>query len=1538
MCLFLSRECIYSTCVHLCSIQVVPLRSPEERCRKLYRVIKAVHIILLAVLVALVTVFLLTAQMSSADQPLHDNSSTIISSDPAQMQQDVPELSNSAAIKPIAPEAFAGSGDLDPTFDGDGKVTTETTGPGSAITRQADGKLIVVGGSAVFSVVRYNTDGSLDASFGAGGRVTTNFGNSDRAKAVAIQADGKIVVAGTSGVDFALARYNTNGTLDTTFDGDGMVTTDTDSLGGNFGAAEGTSVAIQTNGKIVVAGSIKQGEPKKFALVRYNSNGSLDTTFDGDGFVTVQFDPGSLSNEEIKAIVIQSDGKIIAVGEYKSGQFALARYTSAGALDTTFSSDGKITANSKTATGYGVALQPDGKIIVVGSRYVIDPNSQNCIDSSGKHCEYLDFWLARYNSDGSLDSSFGTNGEVTTPINSRGNDDQGRGVAIQLNGKIVVAGFSDMAVHTFSNSGNTQNVAVTNDFSLARYTSAGALDTSFSADGKTTTEFGKPCGSNQCESSDEAYSVVIQSDGKIVLAGTTPMESASTRHFALARYDGDSVSAPTATPTATASPTHTPTVTPTSMTTTTPTHTPTVTPTSMTTNTPTATPTSTPSSCPGASVNTFLTANDNENNAHTGSPDFDMFPQTTQCIFRNNPLQPIEFNINAASLPSPLNNAQLSLRVYDIDEQDPECAEVDVVRFNNNQVGTLTGADDVWSTTILDINPALVQAGNNLVSVDINTSGCGISPSLPEGWWCTAVDWGQLVLGGGGGAAHIRSAAPDRTCFAPGTTANVLVEVDTSLPSQEVRVEVNILDAFSNNLVGSSQTKVINGAENDSFVVSLPIPSTALTGAYVIQIIVTDTCSETQNDFMEIPINIDPMCGTVTPVVTHTPTPTPTATSTPTPTSTTTPTPTSTATSSPTPTPTSTPMETEPCTISGSKTAQPETALPGEEVTIVLTLKGHGDCPEVAQNLDMMQIIDRSGSMIGTPLDDAKDASKQFIDFLDLSSAGDQIGLVSYSTSATLDHQLSRNAGTVRTAIDALVSNGGTNITDGISKAQIELESLRHVPDNQPLMVLMSDGRHRDGPPPEPEADAAKAMGTRIITIGLGLASEDETVMRNLASSPSDYYYAPDSSQLANIYQQIVGSVKASPASKIKLVDRLSSPVTLVPNSFSGTPLPSFSGRTLTWEFPLLGRGETKTFTYRVRLPENATGEVCTNDSTQATYIDSNGNPATFVYNPLPCVTIKNERQDVYCKDNSSDIGDVPSNLNGETWWSSEDLWVRNQEDGMVQHQNPQAGKTNHVYVRVRNRGNAPSTGVEVDVYFAAGAASIAWPSGWAFIGTTSVGTVGPGAQVIKSVPWQPTSGGHFCFLMRIRAPGDPVNHEGLVPFDNNICQKNVEVLDPESTKHDKPIIIANPRGDSIHTDVKFDSSTIPAGGSVVATFKDPALFDSWQKAGGTIDGGTIITGTNSIQLDVTGGGPGPRKIDAVLNRVPLPAGGSSTLDINMTVPPPTQSGRQLSVQQAQQSEAELMIQQIIDDEVVGGVQYRPPELIPLYLPLSWRN
>jgi uncharacterized delta-60 repeat protein len=394
-------------------------------------------------------------------------------------------------------------GSLDTSLTGDGKQRTDFGGPDRAngVTLQDDGKIVAAGfggGTDDFALARYNPNGTLDASFSRNGKQTTDFGGPDGASAMALQADGKIVAVGFADVtgndnDFALARYNPDGSLDPSFSGDGKQTTD---FGGRFDGA--TAAALQGDGKIVVVGS---GGPNgnDFALARYNSAGGLDTSFSGDGKETTGFSGGG------RGVAIQPNGKFVVVGG-NGGIFALARYNLDGSLDTSFSSDGKQeTSFGGAAFANGVAIQANGKIVAVGNTY----------DTTTDH---TDFALAQYNPNGSLDSTFSGDGKQTTDF---GTDDGAAGVELQGDGKIVAAG-----------TGGDFDAPSSNDFALARYNPDGSLDSSFSGDGKQTTDFaGGP---------DGAAGLALQGDGRIVAVGNARFSVFSlTRDFALARYNPD---------------------------------------------------------------------------------------------------------------------------------------------------------------------------------------------------------------------------------------------------------------------------------------------------------------------------------------------------------------------------------------------------------------------------------------------------------------------------------------------------------------------------------------------------------------------------------------------------------------------------------------------------------------------------------------------------------------------------------------------------------------------------------------------------------------------------------------------------------------------------------------------------------------------------------------------------------------------------------------------------------------------------------------
>jgi uncharacterized delta-60 repeat protein len=417
------------------------------------------------------------------------------------------------------PTANAAPGDLDLTFDGDGKLTTALPGSGchaAAVAIQPDGKIVAAGqtrnnSNTDFALVRYNQNGSLDTTFDGDGIVTTDFLSSgnylDTVNALVIQPDGKIIAAGYTEaggpIGFALARYNSDGSLDTTFDGDGKVITYFSQIG--LSSSFAYDVALQPDGKIIAAGSMfPNGSTEDFALARYNANGSLDTTFDGDGKLTT---PVGSFNDRAQAVAIQTDGKIVAAGYTYQGssdhEYALTRYNPDGSLDTSFDDDGKLRTlfSNFSDAANAVSIQADGKIVAIGES----------VTATGKA-----FSMARYNPNGSLDTAFDGDGKVlTTVIN--GSNNIAKAVAIQTDGKIITAGYSG------SSSGP-------DDFTLIRYNGDGSLDNSYGIGGIVKFKF---------VVWDRLQAIALDPLGRAVVAGGTSMGGAEPGTFAVARILGD---------------------------------------------------------------------------------------------------------------------------------------------------------------------------------------------------------------------------------------------------------------------------------------------------------------------------------------------------------------------------------------------------------------------------------------------------------------------------------------------------------------------------------------------------------------------------------------------------------------------------------------------------------------------------------------------------------------------------------------------------------------------------------------------------------------------------------------------------------------------------------------------------------------------------------------------------------------------------------------------------------------------------------------
>ncbi len=483
---------------------------------------------------------------------------------------------------------YSTNGSLDPTFGTGGRVITtfgSSNGDIMSLAIQPDGKIVAAGWVANagenrdFALARYDFNGTLDSGFGTGGEVTINFGGGtntdDMAFGVAVYPDGRIVAAGsallpsggTAHEQFALARLHGDGTLDSTFGTGGRVVGLVDTVA--------FAVAIDSSGKVVAGGEEPAYDTDSdFVLARFNLDGTPDTTFGGSGWVTTSF--GNTGVEVVHGLALTQDGKIIAggMGSGATGDFALAKYNGDGSLDGTFGTGGKVLTdfeaggdgiqsialdgtgglvaggicacsqagegpfalarydangnlvpsfhgNGKLATTpvsslddqlQAIALQADSKILVGG---------ESISDSCSSGCPRSDFTVARYNFDGSIDTSFGNGGVVHTDL-SPFNYDQLHDLQVQSDGKIVAAG-------------STYTDTTGPDFGLVRYNPNGSLDTTFGSGGVVFTDFSG--------GTDNLASIAIRPDGKIVAGGNTT--DFTTFSLALARYNTDGTLDPT---------------------------------------------------------------------------------------------------------------------------------------------------------------------------------------------------------------------------------------------------------------------------------------------------------------------------------------------------------------------------------------------------------------------------------------------------------------------------------------------------------------------------------------------------------------------------------------------------------------------------------------------------------------------------------------------------------------------------------------------------------------------------------------------------------------------------------------------------------------------------------------------------------------------------------------------------------------------------------------------------------------------------------
>jgi len=335
----------------------------------------------------------------------------------------------------------------------------------------------------LFSALRISaqTPGCVDSSFGGAGYVTTHiFDLDNQGNAVELQSDGKILVAGSAKNDtltsFALIRYNADGTLDPSFGTGGIATP-------YFGNVTNVANAltIQSDQKIIAGGYARTGTKTSFCLARYEANGILDPSFGTGGIIST---PLGLYDSKVNSVAIQQDGKIIAGGYayYTSNSFVMVRYKTNGSIDSTFGINGVSVSmpGEYEAMINAIKLLSNGKILAVGKSLVASKDV---------------FALARYNSNGMIDSTFGINGYRVQDINHLGN--MGYAADIQPDGKILMAG------NTFNGSCWV--------FAVMRFNDNGSLDTLFGNKGIDTLKIGQKGG--------EAYGVKVQNNGKIVVTG-----------------------------------------------------------------------------------------------------------------------------------------------------------------------------------------------------------------------------------------------------------------------------------------------------------------------------------------------------------------------------------------------------------------------------------------------------------------------------------------------------------------------------------------------------------------------------------------------------------------------------------------------------------------------------------------------------------------------------------------------------------------------------------------------------------------------------------------------------------------------------------------------------------------------------------------------------------------------------------------------------------------------------------------------------------
>lgn len=405
--------------------------------------------------------------------------------------------------------SYAQSGVLDTSFGNNGIVTTVISGTGNfghTSVVQPDGKIIVAGEAGESStykvaIARYNTDGTLDSSFGNSGTLLVQVGSArSYARNIALQPDGKIVIGAYTyddiASDFAVVRLKADGMPDNSFGNNGVTIADN----GSHEIVD--AMTVLNDGKILLAGN----NYDNFLAARFNTDGSLDTSFGTNGWITTEFDS---SYSQVKDATSQDDGKILLSGfgsDISTGRYkiAAARFNTDGSIDTTFGTSGQVYFNIGDNDDYAaaIAVQTNGKI-VIGGYTVVSTNPSK-----------YDFAAVRLNTNGTFDDNYGNNGIAITSVIEDGRN-YAEQMLIQPDDKIVLMGFAGVGSND-------------DDMAMVRFDTYGNVDTTFGTDGKVITDINGRF--------DYGKAIALQPDNKIILAGYS-YTAGGIAEVVVARYD-----------------------------------------------------------------------------------------------------------------------------------------------------------------------------------------------------------------------------------------------------------------------------------------------------------------------------------------------------------------------------------------------------------------------------------------------------------------------------------------------------------------------------------------------------------------------------------------------------------------------------------------------------------------------------------------------------------------------------------------------------------------------------------------------------------------------------------------------------------------------------------------------------------------------------------------------------------------------------------------------------------------------------------------